>query len=502
MAFTVDGPLPASCMKIHRLANDFTFSDGRLHSAHLYRRSFTIIMAPLPPPPPPPVTLPSSHPVPSAKTTDTLLTKSQKFIEEHKLLVLGAAVLAVSGAGYYLYSSSSAANKPRARIEKDSSSDEEETGAAAGVAGKSEKKKKKKSSKSKSKKKSAADSSLDRLSKSEESPLLEERDAEEVKRILERKRAKEQEAGVKTQGTQGGELNVDNVTDKSTPATTAASASTSAEAPVPSYLEGIPRTKEEIAKLPSSERKTLATTLKTRGNKLYGAKKYKEAVACYTKALEVAEKEEAVFYSNRAACYQNMTPPNYDQVVKDCDSALRLDSGYVKALNRRATAYEALGRDEEALRDFTATTIMEKFQNDAASTSVERVLKKIASKKAEEMLSTREPRLPSKTFVSAYLGAFRPRTCGTICDTTSCSYYRSYRSEARVPDSARGLDQHGQQHLLPRARRRGSRRLHQGVHACQRSARTGYLSRLEARSGRGLEHAWYLQVSFYHLGGL
>lgn len=372
-------------------------------------------MAPLPPPPPPapPVTLPSSHPVPSSKTTDSLLTKSQKFIEENKLLVLGAAVLAVSGAGYYLYSTNAAANKPRARIEKDgSSSDEEDVGAASagGVAGKSEKKKKKKGSKSKSKKKSgaAAGSSLDRLAKSEDSPLLEERDAEEVQRILERKRAKEQEAGVSTQGTQGGELKTENLTEKAT-SPAAASSSTPAEESVPSYLEGIPRTKEEIAKLPSNERKTLATTLKTRGNKLYGAKKYKEAVACYTKALEVAEKEEAVFYSNRAACYQNMSPPNYEQVVKDCDSALRLDSGYVKALNRRATAFEALGRDEEALRDFTATTIMEKFQNDAASASVERVLKKIAQKKAEEMLSTREPRLPSKTFVSAYLGAFRPR---------------------------------------------------------------------------------------------
>jgi import receptor subunit TOM70 len=369
-------------------------------------------MAPLPPPPPPapPVTLPSSHPVPSSKTTDSLLTKSQKFIEENKLLVLGAAVLAVSGAGYYLYTTNAAANKPRARIEKDaSSSDEEEVGAASpgGVAGKSEKKKKKKGSKSKSKKKSAAGSSLDKLANSEESPLLEERDAEEVQRILERKRAKEQEAGVSTQGNEGGELKAENLKEKTS--APAQSSSTPAEEPVPSYLEGIPRTKEEIAKLPSNERKTLATTLKTRGNKLYGAKKYKEAVACYTKALEVAEKEEAVFYSNRAACYQNMSPPNYEQVVKDCDSALRLDSGYVKALNRRATAFEALGRDEEALRDFTATTIMEKFQNDAASASVERVLKKIAQKKAEEMLSTREPRLPSKTFVSAYLGAFRPR---------------------------------------------------------------------------------------------
>ncbi|KAJ9093481.1 hypothetical protein QFC19_008340 [Naganishia cerealis] len=371
-------------------------------------------MPPLPPPlpPTPPVTLPSSHPA-TAPATESLLAKSQKFIEEHKLLVLGAAVVAVSGAGYYLYSSHPSTRKPPrvARADKDGESDDDDeqdvTAAGAPVGSvKSEKKKKKKA---KSKKKSAAAaaaSSLDKLATAEDSPLLQERDAEEVKRILEKKRAKEQEAGVSTQGQ---ELKPENLADKEASAPAAAAAdSTTAEA-VPAYLEGVPRTKQEIAKLSSHERKTLATTLKTRGNKLYGGKKYLEAIACYTKALEVADREEAVFYSNRAACYQNMSPPNYEQVIKDCDAALQLDSGYVKALNRRATAYEALGRDEEALRDFTATTIMEKFQNDAASSSVERVLKKISTKKAEEMLSTREPRLPSKTFVSAYLGAFRPR---------------------------------------------------------------------------------------------
>jgi import receptor subunit TOM70 len=84
--------------------------------------------------------------------------------------------------------------------------------------------------------------------------------------------------------------------------------------------------------------------------------------------------------------------------------------GYsVKALNRRATAYENLSRDEEALRDFTATTIMERFQNAAAAESVERVLKKISTKKAEDIMKAREPKLPSYTFVSSYLGAFRPR---------------------------------------------------------------------------------------------
>lgn len=50
------------------------------------------------------------------------------------------------------------------------------------------------------------------------------------------------------------------------------------------------------------ERKTFAVTLKNRGNKLYAQKQFEEAAACYTKALEVAVNEEAVYYSNRAAC--------------------------------------------------------------------------------------------------------------------------------------------------------------------------------------------------------
>lgn len=43
-----------------------------------------------------------------------------------------------------------------------------------------------------------------------------------------------------------------------------------------------------------------ALALKARGNKLYSAKQYEEAIAYYTKAIEC--EEQAVFYSNRAAC--------------------------------------------------------------------------------------------------------------------------------------------------------------------------------------------------------
>lgn len=45
-----------------------------------------------------------------------------------------------------------------------------------------------------------------------------------------------------------------------------------------------------------------------------------------------------------------MNPPQYEKVVEDCDEAMRIDSGYAKAVNRRGIALEALDRNEEALR--------------------------------------------------------------------------------------------------------------------------------------------------------
>ncbi|OBZ73262.1 Mitochondrial import receptor subunit tom70 [Grifola frondosa] len=173
--------------------------------------------------------------------------------------------------------------------------------------------------------------------------------------------------------------------------------------------DGVVFTAEEIARMPTLERSMLAATLKAKGNAAYQQRKFNTAIDLYSRAIQVTPKPEPVFFSNRAACYVNMSPPEYQKVVEDCDMALSLDSGYVKALNRRATALEALEQLEDALRDYTAATILDKFQNEAAAASVERVLKKLSTKKSEEILSTRERRLPSHMFISAYFGAFRPR---------------------------------------------------------------------------------------------
>ncbi|KAF8057562.1 ADP/ATP carrier receptor [Lyophyllum atratum] len=184
-------------------------------------------------------------------------------------------------------------------------------------------------------------------------------------------------------------------------------------------LADTPLTADQIAAMSDEERSRLAAAFKEKGNAAYKERRFAHAAVMYTRAIEVTPKPEPVFYSNRAACYVNMQPPQHALVVEDCDAALKLDSNYVKALNRRAIALEGLERYEEALHDFTAATILDKFANQATAQAVERVLQKLATKKAAEILATREPRLPSFTFISAYFAAFRPRAHPTLPENPS-----------------------------------------------------------------------------------
>jgi mitochondrial import receptor subunit TOM70 len=99
----------------------------------------------------------------------------------------------------------------------------------------------------------------------------------------------------------------------------------------------------------------------------------------------------------------------WDKVVEDTTAAINLDANYIKALNRRANAYEELGRFSEALLDYTASCIIDQFRNEASAQSVERLLKKVAETKGREILKSKEKRLPSPTFVANYLQSFRPK---------------------------------------------------------------------------------------------
>lgn len=146
--------------------------------------------------------------------------------------------------------------------------------------------------------------------------------------------------------------------------------------------------------------------LKAAGNKAYGDKEYNRAIELYGKAILC--KPDPVYYSNRAACYNVLS--EWEKVVEDTTAALSMDREYVKALNRRAIAYENLGLYNEALLDFTASCIIDSFSTESSRNALERVLKKVAEKKGKAIMEARGKKLPGATFVSNYLQSFRPKS--------------------------------------------------------------------------------------------
>lgn len=171
-------------------------------------------------------------------------------------------------------------------------------------------------------------------------------------------------------------------------------------------------TESTVASLSDETKKDYAAKLKAAGNKAYGSKDYNRAIELYGQALLC--KADPVFYSNRAACWNAMS--NWERVIEDTTAAVNLDPEYVKALNRRAHAYEQTNKYSEALLDYTASCIIDAFRNTQAAEAVERLLKKVAEQKAKAIMEKKQRRLPSATFITNYLQSFRDRQ---LSDTIS-----------------------------------------------------------------------------------
>jgi mitochondrial import receptor subunit TOM70 len=183
-------------------------------------------------------------------------------------------------------------------------------------------------------------------------------------------------------------------------------AETQPKAPTVESVDELPEVEETtVGGLSEQERKDYAAKLKAAGNTAYGSKDYNKAIQLYGKAILC--KPDPIFYSNRAACYNALG--QWEKVIEDTTAAINLDNEYVKALNRRANAYEHLEKFSEALLDFTASCIIDGFRNESSAQAVERLLKKVAEAKGKAILASKDKRLPSPTFVTNYLQSFRAR---------------------------------------------------------------------------------------------
>ncbi|XP_070533194.1 sperm-associated antigen 1-like [Ptychodera flava] len=104
--------------------------------------------------------------------------------------------------------------------------------------------------------------------------------------------------------------------------------------------------------------------LKNRGNELYKAGQYGEAIEKYSKAIDKLKPEKqqhaanlGVLFSNRAACYSKTG--DCRSCITDSTTALELAPFSSKPLQRRAQAYETLEKYKEAYVDYQAVFSMD-----------------------------------------------------------------------------------------------------------------------------------------------
>ena len=88
---------------------------------------------------------------------------------------------------------------------------------------------------------------------------------------------------------------------------------------------------------------------KDKGNGLVKEKKYKEALDCYSKAIEI-DPNDPILYSNRSAMHLNLS--EFKEALEDAEKALSIKSDYGKAYLRKGKALEGLNKPKEALEAY------------------------------------------------------------------------------------------------------------------------------------------------------
>jgi stress-induced-phosphoprotein 1 len=105
--------------------------------------------------------------------------------------------------------------------------------------------------------------------------------------------------------------------------------------------------KQRVASLDSKER------IKEEGDTFFKNADFEKAIKSYTRCLDqIPDKSVELAlkcYANRAACYKQLS--NFDGTIEDCTAVLEFKPDDVKALVRRAQAYEACERYRSALQD-------------------------------------------------------------------------------------------------------------------------------------------------------
>ncbi|XP_045143166.1 sperm-associated antigen 1 [Echinops telfairi] len=96
--------------------------------------------------------------------------------------------------------------------------------------------------------------------------------------------------------------------------------------------------------------------LKEAGNQCVKDQNYREALSKYSECLKINNKECAI-YTNRALCYLKLCM--FEEARQDCDLALQIDGGSVKACYRRALAHKGLKNYQKSVSDLNKVLLLD-----------------------------------------------------------------------------------------------------------------------------------------------
>jgi len=125
------------------------------------------------------------------------------------------------------------------------------------------------------------------------------------------------------------------------------------------------RVKPKFERMEAQRRANLSSdeVHKERGDVAYKAANFEGAIEHYTKCLDGLQRSgkglselSTKAHSNRAACYKQIS--NFDGVIEDCTAVLEVEPDNVKALIRRAQAFEGVERYRFALQDIKTVLVM------------------------------------------------------------------------------------------------------------------------------------------------
>lgn len=130
--------------------------------------------------------------------------------------------------------------------------------------------------------------------------------------------------------------------------------------------------------------------LKKKGNQYYKSGNFHDSIGAYSEALELETKlrakDRCILLKNRAAAYLKMD--NFKLALADCDAALHLSPGDIKALYRRSQALEGDGRLAEALQSLKTVLVIDAGNEEALAYA--RRLTEAIRRQSELTMSTSE----------------------------------------------------------------------------------------------------------------